>query len=300
MWHWPSILPLSLLVLACTAVPHSWSKGNLCDLELKRGAAVRYETWLALLLRGYDPATREVTNPAVDCTGMQVKWDAPANACFDGSLSTTLLPGRPLDERDVVVTPYAEDILLVWVMTGRYASGDALGAVGIVENRHSELVVRAAGALRAYPERTRLRVERLGNTEILIAEGERCPSSDPASCHRAARLLPLHGDRFVPEPIVSEAGSCVSAAWIDLSRQETERLDSGWRRRYQLAAALTFQPALLRIEEQLVVYDLDPQKPNTPPRLFRRANSDRTISLVNGKLVATGQSLWAKVVGARQ
>jgi len=295
-----ALAPLCAL-LACASGPHPWSGRSLCEAPIDRNAqTIDADTWFALLLRGWDPRTREVTTPAVDCTGTQVRWEAPAISCTDGSLAKTLLPSHPLGEADVVVTPYAEGIQLVWVLTGRYASGDAVGPVAIVERKRSDLVVRAAGALRGYPDRVKLRLEKTANTEMLVAEGERCSSPDPSSCQRAARLVPLRGDRFQPEPFVSDAGSCVAPAWVDLARQETERLDSGLRRRYQLAASLAFEPSLVRISEEVLVHDLDPHKPATPPRLFRRAQADRTVSIRDGKLVATEPSLWTKVMGARE
>ncbi|MFL5365205.1 MAG: hypothetical protein ACJ781_06970 [Myxococcales bacterium] len=254
-------------------------------------------TWFALLVRGYDPRTGAVTTPAVDCTGAQVRWDAPAALCVDGSVTRTLLPARPLDARDLVVAPYAENIQLVWVITARYAVGDALGPVAIVERKGPDLVVRAAGVLRAYRDRVKLRLEKVGPTEILVAEGERCARSDASTCHRGARLVPLRGARFEPEALVSDAGACVSPAWVDLSREESERLDFG-RRRFQLAASLAFEPSLIRIDEEVLVHDFDASKPATPPRLLRRAHADRTITVSDGKMVASGQSLWMKAVNA--
>ncbi|MFL5275551.1 MAG: hypothetical protein ACJ79O_00240 [Myxococcales bacterium] len=291
-------LVLLVPLFACASAPHTWSGRTLCEGAIDRNApSVEPATWFALLVRGYDPRTGAVTTPAVDCTGTQVRWDAPAALCIDGAVTRTLLPARPLDARDLVVTSYAENIQLVWVMTARYAVGDALGPVAIVERKGGDLVVRAAGVLRAYRDRVKLRLEKVGRTEILVAEGERCARSDASTCQRGARLVPLHGDRFEPEAFVSDAGACVSPAWVDLSREESERLDFG-RRRFQLAASLAFEPSLIRVDEEVVIHDSDPSKPATPPRLFRRAHADRTITVSDGKMVASGQSLWMKAVNA--
>ena len=293
-------LVLLMLALAgCAGAQHPWSDQNLCELEKDWKAEVKeYETWLALLLRGYDPESRKVTDPAVDCTGTQVRWEWPAAACFDNTLHRTKLPGRPLGEKDVVVSPIGENLQLVWIATNRFVSGDAMGPVAAVETRSRRLVVRALGVLRGYTERAKLRLEKLGDTEVLVAEGEHCTSADPASCQRAARVMPFKGQRFVAEPTFSEAGACVSPAWFDLSREEKESLESGWKRRYQLTATLVFEPGGIRVDEQLVVHDLDPRQPQAPPRIYRRAQGERTVKLVDGKLVVTGQSLWNKVVAA--
>ncbi len=293
------LLPFALALASCAGLQHPWSDQDLCELEKDWKAEVKtHETWLALLLRGYDPATRKVTTPAVDCTGAQVRWDGPAAACIDNSLYQTVLPGRPLTEKDVVVSPIGEDLQLVWIATNRFASGDAMGPVAAVEAKSRRLVVRALGVLRGYTERAKLRVEKIGDTEILVAEGEHCTSADPASCQRAARIMPFKGQRFVGEPVFSEAGVCVSAAWFDLSREESESLESGAKRRYQLTTTLVMEPDAIKLDEQIMVHDLDPRHRSAPPRLYRKAQAERSVRLVDGKLVTTGQSLWSKVVKA--
>ena len=103
-----------------------------------------------------------------------------------------------------------------------------------------------------------------------------------------------------PEPLVSDAGGCVSPAWIDLSRQESEGLDSGLRRRYELAASLGFEPSLVRIDEEILVQEIDPSKRAAPPRLLRRAHADRIVTVSDGKMVANAPSLWMKVINASE
>jgi len=289
--------PLLAVLAACAAPQHPWSGETLC--ELPGAAEPRPETWFALLLRGYDPQSGLVTSPAVDCTGSQVKWDSPAAACFDDALHKTLLPVRRLGEKDVVRSQIGPDLQLVWVVTNRHASGDGLGPVAVVESTGGRWVVRAIGALRANAQEATLRLEKLGDLELVAAEGASCMGADRASCQRAARVLPLRGLRFAGEPLFSEAGDCLSPAWFDLTREESERLGSGWRRTYKLTASLRFEPAAIRVEELLVVHDADPREPATPPRLFRRAEGERSVRLVEGKLVVSGRSLWDKLVRDR-
>jgi hypothetical protein len=286
----PSLL-LCALLLACSAVQRPWSGKAYC--EASAADAAREDAWQRLLLKGWDPETRRVTTPALDCTSEIVRWDAPAQACFDGTLASTALPSRPIADRDVVVSPVGEGFSLVWVPTTRYASGDALGPVALVEEKGGRRVVRATGALRAYPEKAALRFEQLGALWVMVAEGQLCAGADPAGCVRAARVMPLRGDRFSAEPLFSEAGACVAPAWFDLVRQDEDRLPSGWTRRNQLAASLVFSPAGLRVEEQLLVHDRDPRHPEAQPRLHRKAQGDRTVTAQGGRLVVTGRSLWA-------
>jgi hypothetical protein len=289
------VLSLAVAVLtSCAGPQRPWSGKGYCEISGEQASAPGHEKWVRLLLRGYDPATRRVTAPALDCTSAQVRWAAPAVACSDGSLATTELPARPIAEADVIVSPLGEGFGIVWIVTNRFASGDALGPVAVVEQRRDEFVVRAIGALRAYPDHAALRLERIGTLPVLVAEGQLCPGADPASCIRSARVMPLRGDRFSQEPLLSEQGACVSPAWFDLVRQESDRLDTGWRRRHQLAASLVFGAEGLRVEEQLLVHDLDPKQPQAQPRLHRKAQGERTIRAEGKRLVTDRRSLWTE------
>jgi hypothetical protein len=60
-----------------------------------------------------------------------------------------------------------------------------------------------------------------------------------------------------------------------------------------------FGPEGLRVEEQLVVHDLDPRDREARPRVFRKADGERTVKPVEAKLVTTGRSVWSAVVSGR-
>ncbi len=295
------LLPfLALLLASCAGAQHPWPNTTRCELSGPDATAAGPDKWIKLLLRGWDPESRKVTSPALDCTTTQVRWETPAFACFDNQLATTMLPPRPIGEADVVVSRVADGFGIVWVITNRFASGDALGPVAVVEQKDDRLLVHALGALRGYPDRAALRLERMGGVTVLVAEGRLCASADPASCVRSARLMPLRGDHFTQEPLFSEVGACTSPAWFDLDRVESNALDSGWTRRNTLAASLVFGPEGLRVEEQLVVHDLDPRDKQARPRVFRRADGERSVKVVEAKLVAKGRSVWSTVVGAER
>lgn len=314
-----SLAFLALLSASCAA-PHPWSRAALCELDRPEPAAAPAPpapndpgvrpvappppprdpepdtaSWLTLLLRGWDAETRRATAPAVDCTGRQVRWDAPALACDDPAPARALLPDRPLGAEDVVIAPLPGGERIVWVITNRYATGEGLGPVAVATVREDRLVVRAIGTLRANTVRPRLRLERLGATEALVAEGESCASADPATCVRAARVMPLVGERFSSAALTDAAGACAGPAWFYLGREESARLPSGWRRRTRLDGALSFGAEGFAVAEQVVVHDLDPRQPNAPPRLFRKAESRLDVRLVEERLVSSGPSLWARM-----
>ena len=254
-------------------------------------------TWSALLLRGIDPATQRATTPALDCTGSQVRWDGPALACEDGTLARATLPERPIAAADVIITPVSSDQSLVWVVTNRYASGDALGPVALVETTARQHRVLAIGPLRAYPQRTRLRLETLGDRKVLVAEGEACASADPASCAQAARIVPLRGDRFVPQALREDDGRCTSPAWLDLLRRDPRPAGSGWER-LDLAATLAFEGPVLTVDEQVIVHELASGAGATT-RVLRRAQAQRTIRWSGDILTVTGPALLGQMANQR-
>jgi hypothetical protein len=293
------VAALSALAAGCSGAPRaSWADQQACWIETAEGQAPTPDLWMGFLLRGLDPRTRQATTPAIDCLGNQVIWDGPGLACSDNSLARALLPGRPLAADDVVVSPVGEGTSLVWVMTNRYASGEAMGPVALVTAGRREQVARVLGTLRAFAVRPRLRLERLGEVDLLVAEGERCGGEGAAvSCERGLRLMSIRGNRFVPETVLSEAGACETPGFLFLMREESEPLPSGWRRRHELNASVAFGPAAIAVQELLVIRDADPRTPASPGRVFRRAEDQLSISWKNGRLAASSSSLWSRMRG---
>jgi hypothetical protein len=288
------------LAAAGCAGEHPWSGTSLCAADRVGVEEEPKETaWLSLLLSGWDPASRRATRPAVDCTGAQVRWEGPALRCTDSSTALADGPDRALGPEDVIVSKLGDAYRIVWVVTNRYASGDGLGPVAVVEVKPRRLIVRAIGHLRANLVRPRIRLEKLGDREVLVAEGEVCGSADPSSCTRSARVMPLERERYVAAVVAAEDGSCVSPALFDLGREESVPLPSGWRRRYRLDATLSFLPARLRVKEEVVVSDYDPRHPNTPARPYRRADAETDVRHEKGRFVTGSTSLWARMLDAR-
>lgn len=268
----------------------------LCKLAKERRAG--RDIWVKAILHGYDPTSHRVTQPAVDCTGAQVRWEGPALSCSDSISDRTPLPERPLVPDDVVVVPVSENVQMVWVMTTHFATGDALGPLAVVESLSDSLVVRAIGPLRANPQQVKLRLEQIGDMKVAVAEGDQCAGPDPSSCQRTARLVPLRGNRFMPEPFLSEEGACLGPALLDLSRQAWIALEPGRQRRIKLEAALLFGTSGLTIQEQVAIYDSDARQPSAPPRIFHQAESDRYVRSIKSRLATSGSPLWGRMMEA--
>lgn len=287
-------LLVATLSLACAGPQRPWPSPTLCSAGLPE-ATPGADAMLKLLLSGWDPETRRTTTPPLDCGNSQVRWPSSALACRDGSLANQTLSNRPLGPDDVVISPAGEKAWLVWVMTGQFASGDAVGVVAAVEEHTRRAEVKAIGTLRAYPSHARLRMERIGTLDVLVAEGDLCTSGGKQSCTRAARILELRGDRFQPLTLFDTGGGCSSPGWVELAREEVVRMDSGSHRRSELTGSLVFEKGTLRIDELVIVQDLGPKPGARPPRLLHRAQASRTVTEINGRLRVSDRSLWDRV-----
>ena len=153
-------------------------------------------------------------------------------------------------------------------------------------------MVLATGSARAGPEQSRLKLERLGNVELAVLEGDRCVGT---SCQRSARLIPQRGRRFIPEPLRLPTGSCGGPAVFGIKREKEAPSAPGYRRIFQLESTLAFSPTELRVHEQLFVRDRDMRTPAAPLRLYRSAQDDRTVTATQDRLVVDKPSLWSRL-----
>ncbi len=281
---------------ACAGPQHPWSDQAVCRFRPDPPLPAEPDPrWIEVLVQGFERETGYVTTPALDCSGSQVKWEVPALSCIESSIAQAALPARPLGKEDVAVSALDPRTSIVWVMTNRFGSGDALGPVAVVERSGADLVVRSVSALRMFPTRVRFSLKKLGAGEVLVAEGERCASRDPASCERAVRLLPFSNGRFVADVIHNEAGACMAPSLVHLTRLETESLESGLRRQYELTTTLAFGPEALNVQELILIRDSDPRQPAVQPRLYRRAEDAFVIRLDGSRLVGIGTPLWPRM-----
>jgi len=295
----------------------------LCAIQgpqLREGIVptLRWEQWTRLLLRDYSPGF-PANNPR-DCTNQPVQWrefdgacaeycDEPSNAQRPEAERcrvplSDLVPQRPITEDDVVVSRVSGNLRLVWVVTDRFTNGEAIGPVALAEfTNDGRVVVRAIGTVRNYPKRARMRLETVGERRVLVHEGEICgDEEDRTTCRRAARLMLLqttgnpNGARFLPEPLRSVRGRCYGPARFEFTKEEEVTLATGFRRRFSLSTAIQVRVEGIQVHETVLVQDIDPSRPNDPPRAYRRAGQDRAVYVRGNTFVASDPSLWSRVL----
>lgn len=291
--------------VACSSTqaprPQALPEPAICSIPTRRVAAgavpsLRANEWARLLLQGFQPGI--IAGNPRDCTGRAIEWREPEMRCHEPAELGSILPQRPVTDDDVVVQRMPGNLRLVWVMTDRFTNGEAIGPVALTEFQGERVVVRAIGTMRTFTRRARLRVETISNQRVLVGEGELCTEeNNPLSCHRQARLMLLRGDRFVGEPLRSATGRCIGPARFEFAKEHSITLpDTGWRRSFELSAALAYRANGIQIHENVLVQDSDPARPLIPPRVFRRAGQDRAIYVMNGRFVASDPSLWSRVL----
>lgn len=276
----------------------------LCASEVEGGEAVETQSnevppdvWFALILKSYNVKTHEPARPARDCTNKPlVVEDEAVSSCIQHT--ALALPPRPLDgEKDLEIIALDEGKALVWVRTDYFEDGDALGPIAIAEYRKNGLAIRALGALRANPNRVRMRLEPMGEATVLVVESMVCPPDDPSKCARVMRLVPRDGDRFVERPLYDEkTNACLGAATFPLSRVEEIKRDDGTIRRFELARTFDFEEGAVSVDEQVTIKDIDPTQPDAPPAVFRKAQIERTLEL-DATGLKTSEPLWERMMG---
>src|SRR5215217_5551565 len=256
------------------------------------------DIWFALLLHGYDKDTSAAPQPAVDCAGAPVWWQDPtADDCVEaGPDALPLPPAAKLTEEDLVLETLKAGQRLAWVITRRFTNGEALGPVALVETTEQGFRVEALGSLRSMPKNAKLRLERVGGADVLVAEGDACTTDGTDVCRRYARIMPLRRNRFFTESVSSPERACLGAAWFPLAREATFKLPNQLIRKFELTSTLSFTEAGIGVQEQVQVSDSDPAQPDVGPRIYRRAQDTRTLVLESNALVSTKASLWSRMV----
>ncbi|MDC0711155.1 hypothetical protein POL68_21985 [Stigmatella sp. ncwal1] len=269
------------------------------DVTREERPVLSPDDWFALILHGFDRKQGTAARPTLDCSGSPVVWNEPAaDECSEaGPEVIPLPPAERLTEEDLVMETIQADVRLVWVIARRFSNGEALGPIGLVERTDKGIIVRALGSLRSFPQQAKLRLERSGEVDVLVAEGDQCTEEEPIVCHRFARLLPMRNGRFFAEAVTSEAGRCLGPAWFPLGREQLMEVSGGLQRKMEQSSTLKFTSEGILLNEMVSMHDIDPKRPSMPPRAYRRAQAERVLRVEGNRLVGTESSLWIQLMG---
>lgn len=248
--------------------------------------------WYQLLFKGYQDGIGE---DPVDCSGEPIVWTPLPDTCAEREPEAhEVLPRKPLDPDELIVRHAGGEYWFAWAPYRRFENGMAEGPFAVARNYKGDLEARALGTLRAYTERARLEVRKLGDQYILVAEGEHCVK--PGDCQRATRLMWLDRQRFRMRPQrASTVRSCLGPAWFPHVEVIERKLSDRWTRVLQRSLSLAYEEKFISIDEHITVNDRDVAQPNLPPRLFREAQAQIRISVDGGEFLSEGQSLWTAI-----
>lgn len=258
------------------------------------------DVWFSVILRDFNRREMAVKRPTKDCSGKTLApEDEEMALCLDGDDPPVPLEARALDpEEDFTMTPLEEaGQALVWVRTEHYDNGLAEGPVAIAEWTKRGVAVRAIGPLAAHPDRVRMSLEAMGDDRVLVVESKVCKDpEDPKSCGKQTRLLPLIGDRFVARPLLDKDGeTCLGPASFDQLRTTEVDLPDGRKRKFTLSRSFDFEEGEVVLSEEVKIEDYNPDNPDLPSELFRKAQLQRRMEITEHGVVTT-EGLWERLL----
>lgn len=293
-----SFSSILLTLTACRGAERPKEQAAVCVLTLPKHLehtspdALPPEIWYALLFKGY----RDGIGPdPVDCSGEPIGWTALPSSCNEQEgISAEMERARELTSEQLVIRHAGGDYWFGWAPYVKFANGMSEGPIAIARLHEGKLEARATGSLRSYAGRPRLEVRRLGEQYILVAEGENCTSA--ATCARATRLMWVDRQRFRVRPLRSATvRSCLGPAWFPHEETLERRLNNHWSRVLKRTTALAYDAEKISLQEHITVTDRDTERPTLPPRLFRDAQAQLTVTLKGGEFLSEGQSLWKAI-----
>jgi len=249
--------------------------------------------WFTLLVRDVRRPALTVPPEPHDCNGRTITAAAPGPAPEE-------LPAAPLGGADLTFSPGPEGHMLVWARVERFSDGSARGPVALVRRVARGVEVRGIGTLWAPAGRVRLRLERFGDIQLLLADSQSCADATPATpatCTRQLQLLPLVGQRFVAADLREEGSDRpVGPARVIMRERSDVRMDDGWMRRADVQRHVRVHDGHITIAEELRVRECDPSASPETCRERLRVREERPVAWKDGHFSAPA-SAWAQVAG---
>src|SRR5262249_52638650 len=161
------------------------------------------------------------------------------------------IDGPPINEQTIYISNAGQGRRLVWVPVDYFADGEALGPVALTDFDDRGIVALAMGTLRAYPSRVEMRLEPLGDGQVLVAESDRCGSDkDAQGCVRVTRLMTVGRQRFIAASLVDEGGSCAGRA-VFPRKAEGVVGNGAARRHYEMRSTVSIAQGAIVVNEDL-------------------------------------------------
>lgn len=299
----------ALALLCCFAGcggknPPAHTLPGLCRVDTKVGAGtppgerkIPPPYFAVLMLSGYQAsgaAVGQVARPARDCTGQIVTWTA--DACTAARRAEPVEP-QPINDKTIFISNAGEGRRLVWVPTDYLDSGEAIGPVALTDFDDGGIVALTMGTLRAFPSRVDMRLEPVGDGQVLVVESERCPEgADAQQCERGTRVLVAGRQRFVGADLVDENGGCAGRAFFP-RRLEGEAGEGATRRRYDMRSSVSITKEAIVVHEELTLTrERVRGSADAAAAAVSRLEGERRIALVKGRLVVATPSVLETVL----
>jgi hypothetical protein len=263
------------------------------------------------MLENFNRNAMIVKRPEQDCTGREIRKSSlseEAAKCLLGPNLPKPLADRPLVEEDLMITEADEGQLLVWVKTKHYDNGEAEGPIGIAEFAKRGVLILSIGTLRAHTDKAAMHLEPLmfpplpgkedkgpRQGKVLVVESRACDKENPDNCDRLTKLVPLIDNKFTEKPLLDANGECLGPPVFNMFRTFEVTLPDRHIRKFEMARSIDYTDGNVVVAEQMLIKDRNPDEPDTPPVVFRKANVDRELTvLANG--LKTSEGLWERMV----
>ena len=272
---------------------------------------IPFDIWFLIMLENFNRDAMLVKRPEQDCTGREIRkseLSEEATKCLVGSSPPKRLADRPLVEEDLMITEADEGQLLVWVKTTHYENGEAEGPIAVAEFAKRGVLIVSVGTLRTHTDKAAMHLEPLmfppkeGEEEegprqgkVLVIESRRCDKENPDKCDRLTKLVPLIDNKFLEKPLLDAKEECLGPPVFNMFRELEVTLPDQKIRKFEMARSIDYTDGNVVVAEQMLIKDRDPKEPDTPPVVFRKANVDRELTVLDDGL-KTSEGLWDKMV----
>ena len=239
--------------------------------------SIREDGWWRVVFPSFDPTKWELPANSLTCQGT----DVFADAAFRGG--TVRDGGWPLKVRegDIVFGAGVNKMRLLWLRTHKHPDGTVSGPLVQARVLESHVEVYSVGAFRGPPDRSKLKLERMGPEILPSVQTDGCLGhKEKSPCTTELQLfLPVRG-RLTPAARIA----LERVAYARASEPGTVGMIE-----YRLVSTPTFEPGQIRIIEQVAALD-------EQGRDLRKAELERVFRATSRGFEASEGSLWERIV----